>query len=94
MVFTSFKISATESAVCAATNSPPAENGPGALRRVEDRARAVGPSLALAQVEVQAIEAAAQDQVHDHHREIVRVGPLDADQADADRRLRARRPCR
>ena len=32
MVFTSFRISATESAVWVATNSPPAENGPGVRR--------------------------------------------------------------
>ena len=32
MPFSSFKISPTDSAVCAATNSPPAANGPGTLR--------------------------------------------------------------
>ena len=32
MVFTSLRISATESALCGATNSPPAEKGPGVLR--------------------------------------------------------------
>ena len=64
------------------------------LAGVERRARAVGPALALAQVEIQAIEPAAQDQVHHRDRDVVGVGALDADQADADRRLRGRRPCR
>src|SRR6185295_4762504 len=60
---------------------------PGRTPAVDGRARAIGPALALAQVQVQAIEAAAQDQVHDRDREVIRALPLDADQADPDRRL-------
>src|SRR6185312_14874506 len=58
------------------------------LPAVEAGTGAVGPPLPLAQVEVEAIEAAAQDQVHHRDGEVVGALALDADQADPDRRLR------
>src|SRR6185369_14121893 len=60
---------------------------PGRLSAVEAGTGAIGPSFPLAEVEIQAIEAATQDQVHHRDGKIVRALALDTDQADPDRRL-------